>query len=150
MEFLKEFFAHPLNDNVFRIGLSTSNFDIYFFIPNADCCVCILFHSVLIGAPRAQSTLEMQRNINETGAVYKCNFDKSVNGKCSPFTFDKLDNYNEGNDELTFNNEKKDYQWLGASMDGSSSDSDKFVVSTYWHQVNPSTQELCQYNYYRL
>lgn len=83
---------------------------------------------MLVGAPRAQSTLETQRNINETGTIYKCSFNKSTND-CSPFVFDALDNYNEENDQYTFNNEKKDYQWLGASMDGSASDTEKFVVS---------------------
>lgn len=88
-----------------------------------------MFFSILIGAPRAQSTLNSQQKINETGAIYKCGFNRSENAGCEPFTFDSSDNYSENNNELTFNNEKKDHQWLGASMDGSASDSDKFVVS---------------------
>ncbi|XP_055309563.1 integrin alpha-PS3-like [Sitodiplosis mosellana] len=85
-------------------------------------------NSVLIGTPRAQSTLRTQRKINETGAIYKCTFDKSPAGNCSPFIFDELGSHSEPNDEYTLNNEKKDYQWLGASMDGSDSENDKFVV----------------------
>ncbi|XP_055326061.1 integrin alpha-PS3-like, partial [Sitodiplosis mosellana] len=85
-------------------------------------------NSVLIGAPRAQSTLETQQKINETGAMYKCTFDRSPAGNCSPFIFDELGSHSEPNDKYTLNNEKKDYQWLGASMDGSDSENDKFVV----------------------
>lgn len=83
--------------------------------------------SVLVGAPRAQSTIEVQRKINETGAIYKCTFDKSAT--CVPFIFDPWGNVNGDSNQFTYNNEKKDYQWLGASMDGSDSDTDKFVVS---------------------
>lgn len=86
-------------------------------------------YSVLIGAPRAQSTLETQRKVNETGAVYKCTFDKSAIGHCAPFVFDSWGNTNGAYDQYAYNNEKKDYQWLGASMDGSASDTDKFVAS---------------------
>lgn len=100
----------------------------YFRICNRN-SIKISLYSVLVGAPRAQSTLESQQKINETGAIYKCTFDKSSTGNCSPFVFDKADSYSEANNELTFNNEKKDHQWLGASMDGSASDNDKFVVS---------------------
>lgn len=87
------------------------------------------FYSVLIGAPRAQSTLEVQRKINETGAIYKCSFDKTALVNCKPFVFDPWGNVHEDYNQYAYNNEKKDYQWLGASMDGSASDSDKFVVS---------------------
>lgn len=85
--------------------------------------------SVLVGAPRAQSTLEMQRNINETGAIYKCSFERTINEACVPFVFDSMGNNHEDNKEYTFNKEKKDFQWLGGSMDGTASDTDKFVVS---------------------
>lgn len=65
------------------------------------------FDSVLVGAPRAQSTLETQQNINETGVIYKCTFDKSPTGNCAPFIFDKMGSHSQPNDEFTFNNEKK-------------------------------------------
>ncbi|XP_055304015.1 integrin alpha-PS3-like [Sitodiplosis mosellana] len=83
-------------------------------------------NSVLIGAPRAQSTLELQQRINETGVIYKCGFDKLTT--CSPFVFDWWGNANDYYNQYLFNDEKKDFQWLGAAMDGSTSDSDKFVV----------------------
>lgn len=67
----------------------------------------ILYYSILVGAPRAQSTLETQQNINETGAIYKCTFDKSPTGNCSPFIFDKMGSHSQPNEELTYNNEKK-------------------------------------------
>lgn len=85
-------------------------------------------YSVLVGAPRAQSTLEMQQKINETGAIYKCNLERTSNRTCVPFVFDSHGNNHEENKDFTFNREKKDFQWLGASMDGSASDTDKFVV----------------------
>lgn len=84
--------------------------------------------SVFIGAPRAQSTVEKQRKINETGAIYKCNLDSEIIGNCSPFVFDEWGNVHGDPDMYTYTNEKKDYQWLGATMDGSSNDNDKFVV----------------------
>lgn len=70
----------------------------------------------------------MQRNINETGAIYKCSFNRAINETCVPFVFDAMGNNREDNNEFTFNKEKKDFQWLGASMDGTASDTDKFVV----------------------
>lgn len=89
----------------------------------------ISFSSVIIGAPRSQTTLEVQRKINETGAIYKCNLDNNPNGQCIPFVFDPWGNVHENYDQYTYNNEKKDFQWLGAAMDGSANDNDKFVVS---------------------
>lgn len=81
----------------------------------------------MVGAPRAQSSLEMQRKINESGAIYKCSFESS---RCEPFVIDKLGNINnENNFDYLLKSEYKDYQWLGASMDGNSMDDEKFVVS---------------------
>lgn len=87
-----------------------------------------ILSSIIIGAPRSQSTLEVQRKINETGAIYKCNLDNNPNGQCIPFVFDPWGNVHENYDQYTYNNEKKDFQWLGAAMDGSANDNDKFVV----------------------
>lgn len=72
----------------------------------------------------------MQKNINETGEIYKCNLEGTINRTCVPFVFDSAGNNHEDNNEFTFNKEKKDFQWLGASMDGTASDTDKFVVSS--------------------
>lgn len=81
----------------------------------------------MVGAPRAQSSLEMQRNINETGSIYKCSFRSS---SCEPFVFDKAGNVNNENTAYTFDSEKKEHQWLGAAMDGNSLDGERFVVSS--------------------
>ncbi|XP_055921034.1 integrin alpha-PS3 isoform X2 [Eupeodes corollae] len=81
--------------------------------------------SVIVGAPRAQSTLESQRRINETGAIYKCTI---ATGTCAPFIFDDTGNINDENSAYTYDSEKKDHQWLGASMDGGPRDTDKLVV----------------------
>lgn len=81
--------------------------------------------SIIVGAPRAQSTLESQRKIQETGAVYKCKFSDNI---CAPYHFDTNGNTKVENTDLAFNSEKKDYQMLGASMDGHETESSRFVV----------------------
>lgn len=81
--------------------------------------------SILVGAPRAQSTLVNQRLVNETGAVYKCSLETE---KCYPYIFDLNGNTHVENQDLAYNSEKKDYQMLGAAMDGLGSESDRFVV----------------------
>ncbi|XP_053664153.1 integrin alpha-PS3-like [Anopheles marshallii] len=84
---------------------------------------------VLVGAPRAQSDLEYQRNINETGAIYKCSFANS--STCVPF---RLDRQGDTNYEDYYTNhaeirsEKKEHQMLGASVDGLGSDGAWFVA----------------------
>ena len=81
--------------------------------------------SILVGAPRAQSTIASQRSVNETGAVYKCSLETQT---CYPYNFDMMGNTHVENQDLAYNSEKKDYQMLGASMDGLGSESDRFVV----------------------
>lgn len=83
-------------------------------------------NSILIGAPRAQSTLESQRKINETGVVFKCNLQDDQ--PCHPYHFDLNGNTRVENSEADYQAEKKDFQMLGASMDGHESESDRFVV----------------------
>lgn len=83
-------------------------------------------NSVIIGAPRAQSTLATQRKVEETGAVFKCNFQDDQ--PCHPYHFDLSGNTRIENTESDYNSEKKDFQMLGASMDGHESESDRFVV----------------------
>lgn len=80
---------------------------------------------VIVGAPRAQSNLASQRKINETGAIYKCHYDS---GECVPYYFDRNGNTNNENEPFAYSSEKKDYQMLGAAMDGHGSDGDRFVV----------------------
>lgn len=88
---------------------------------------------MIVGAPRAQSTLETQQNINETGAIYRCTFESST---CVPYNYDELGNIEvqDSGDQLT--RERKDYQWLGAVMDGSSSEDDRFIVGSKWTLSN--------------
>lgn len=83
-------------------------------------------NSIMIGAPRAQSTLEQQRKVNETGAVFKCNFVDDQ--PCHPYHFDLSGNTRVENSETEFNSEKKDFQMLGAAMDGHDSEFERFVV----------------------
>ncbi|XP_055623803.1 integrin alpha-PS3-like [Toxorhynchites rutilus septentrionalis] len=80
---------------------------------------------VIVGAPRAQSNLASQRKINETGAIYKCHYNT---GECVPYYVDRNGNTNNENEPFAYSSEKKDYQMLGASMDGHGSDGDRFVV----------------------
>lgn len=80
---------------------------------------------VLISAPRAQSTLEQQRKVQETGAIYKCNFEDEQ--PCHPYHFDLNGNTRVEND-LAYNSEKKDFQMLGFAMDGHETEEDKFVA----------------------
>lgn len=116
--------------HVVLIALCCSNFISF------HCTILYILCSVLIGAPRAQSSLESQHRINETGAIFKCTFtDKSTIEKCAPFVFDFAGNDEEINNQYTYNNEKKDFQWLGASMDGGADDNDKFVVSAYYYSA---------------
>ena len=83
--------------------------------------------SVIIGAPRSQSVLNSQKNINETGTIYKCDLNSSnVNKECYPYTFDIFGNRNL--DATNYKFENKEYQMLGASMDGLNSETNKFVV----------------------
>lgn len=72
--------------------------------------------NIFVGAPKAQSTAPEQKSINTTGAVYKCNFSS---GSCKVFNFDAIGNVG---------GKLKDFQMLGASMDGLESNLDNFVV----------------------
>ncbi|EDW47967.1 integrin alpha-PS3 isoform X1 [Drosophila sechellia] len=82
-------------------------------------------NGIIVGAPRAQSTLESQRTINETGAIYRCSLTNSV---CSPYVLDSRGNVDAPYSEYTFDSERKDFQWLGGSMDGGTKDTDKLLV----------------------
>ncbi|XP_037715995.1 integrin alpha-PS3 isoform X2 [Drosophila subpulchrella] len=81
--------------------------------------------SIIVGAPRAQSTLESQRSINETGAIYRCSL---TDGVCSPYVLDPRGNVDAPFNEYTFDSERKDFQWLGGAMDGGTRDTDKLLV----------------------
>ncbi|EDV55932.1 integrin alpha-PS3 isoform X2 [Drosophila erecta] len=81
--------------------------------------------SIIVGAPRAQSTLESQRTINETGAIYRCSL---TSGVCNPYVLDPLGNVDAPYNEYTLDSTRKDFQWLGGSMDGGTKDTDKLLV----------------------
>lgn len=84
-------------------------------------CIC----SLIIGAPKAQSNVPNQREINETGVIYKCTFaDTTDNNNCKPFVFDKLGNYEDG----TLNSRILENQLLGFAVDGLGNDDQKIVV----------------------
>ncbi|XP_075168394.1 LOW QUALITY PROTEIN: integrin alpha-PS3-like [Haematobia irritans] len=78
---------------------------------------------IIVGAPRAQSTLKSQSHINETGAIYRCSFQSPTN--CFPYVFEPSSNIVKDNAVIS---EQRDFQWLGASMDGGNKDTDKLVV----------------------
>lgn len=83
--------------------------------------------SLIIGAPRAESTLGGQRKLRETGEIYKCNLS---NFWCYVYVFDKDGNTRTDNSWSIseHSSENKNFQLLGGAMDGGGSDSDRFVV----------------------
>lgn len=68
---------------------------------------------VVIGAPKAQSHLEKQRAVNQTGAIYKCSL---VTGKCENFKVDTYGNTNIEQYSDEYKSDKKDNQLLGWSV----------------------------------
>lgn len=86
--------------------------------------------SIMIGAPRDQSTVYNQRNINEPGVIYKCTWSSNVT--CHAYSVDKKGNeivkekkeLKKSNDATEF----KSNQMLGATMDGMNSESNSFVT----------------------
>ncbi|XP_075168325.1 integrin alpha-PS3-like [Haematobia irritans] len=81
---------------------------------------------IIVGAPRAQSNLILQNGINETGAIYRCPIRSASN--CIPYVFEQRDDINTHRNALYYLSEKREYQWLGASMDGGNKDTDKLIV----------------------
>uniref|UniRef100_A0A182PIT2 Integrin alpha second immunoglobulin-like domain-containing protein n=1 Tax=Anopheles epiroticus TaxID=199890 RepID=A0A182PIT2_9DIPT len=84
---------------------------------------------VLVGAPQAQSDLEYQRNINETGAIYKCSFDSPT--VCIPYRLDRQGNTNYEDyytNHPEIRSELKEHQMLGATVEGLGSNGAWFVA----------------------
>lgn len=83
---------------------------------------------IIIGAPRAQTTIDTHRKFNETGVIFKCQLDTSrTTQACSPYYFDKDPKTNVDRvHEYEF--EKKEFQMLGFAMDGFEDENDQFVV----------------------
>ncbi|XP_017061762.1 integrin alpha-PS3-like [Drosophila ficusphila] len=82
-------------------------------------------NSIIVAAPRANSTLPRLRNINEPGVIYKCSLH---NGECHTYDPDHEGNYNASTNDYTWDSRHKDHQWLGGSMDGGTQDTDRFLV----------------------
>ncbi|XP_049292932.1 integrin alpha-PS3-like [Anopheles funestus] len=84
---------------------------------------------VIVGAPQAQSDFEYQRNINETGAIYKCSF--ANHSTCVPFRLDRQGNTNYEDyytNHPEIRSEYKEHQMLGATVEGLGSDRAWFVA----------------------
>uniref|UniRef100_W8BH52 Integrin alpha-PS3 n=1 Tax=Ceratitis capitata TaxID=7213 RepID=W8BH52_CERCA len=82
---------------------------------------------IIVGAPRAQSTLPAQRNVNETGAIYRCSL--STTSTCNVYVIDDKGNRTiEQPDSYTYDNEARNNQWLGGAMDGGTKDTDKLLI----------------------
>ena len=120
----ERFETHHLHHFWHNKLFSTKKFKFY-WITYINICFLIFNHSIIIGAPRAQSDILQQRAINETGALYKCTIEP-IN--CNPYILDELGNIVDESRGDTYNNENKDYQWLGGAIDGSSSENERFVV----------------------
>ncbi|XP_055380009.1 integrin alpha-PS3-like [Condylostylus longicornis] len=84
--------------------------------------------SIFIGAPRAQSSTESQRNINETGLIYKCTLESGSSGHCVVYLIDKKGNEHSEDNEHTIDSKKKDFQWLGGSLDGGPKSSEPLIA----------------------
>lgn len=82
--------------------------------------------SIMIGAPRAESGLDAQRKIKEPGVIFKCRLSDTL--ACNPFDFDRDGDKRFEQLITTHDSEDRTYQFLGAAMDGSESENDRFVV----------------------
>lgn len=78
---------------------------------------------IMIGAPRAYSTFENDKDIEEPGQVFKCTFD----GHCEEFRMGQ---------EKKYKNRVKNNQLFGFSMDGFETENDNFVACAPKHAVN--------------
>ena len=79
--------------------------------------------SIMIGAPRSNSTVFGQKTVDEPGVIFKCNLD--TDQVCYSYNFDVKGNYDK---HEKYDLRKKDYQMLGAVISGGSSESDPLVV----------------------
>jgi hypothetical protein len=90
--------------------------------------VVLRSQSVLVGAPRSNSLLDDQKELNEPGVVFKCDLETRL---CHDFNFDAEGNEgfrkNTSNGTLHFK-QKKESQMLGSVMSGGPSESDPLVV----------------------
>lgn len=98
---------------------------------------------ILIGAPRANSTLYAQQNIKEPGMIYKCTFDE----KCETFILDHQGNNYVNYDQNYLNAELKEFRLLGFSMDGHDTEDDIFVACAP-KQLTPALLPYTGMEYY--
>ena len=66
-----------------------------------------MVNRIIVGAPRANSTLPEQVRINEPGVIYKCTIQ---NGQCNPFNFDNSGNKPIDDNDYTIKSQYKDSQ----------------------------------------
>lgn len=78
---------------------------------------------IMIGAPRANSTLENDYDVKEPGQVYKCDFD----GNCEEFLMGQ---------EMKSDKRVRSEQFFGFSMDGFENENDDFIACAPKRAVN--------------
>lgn len=86
-----------------------------------------------MSAPRAQSSSALQRTINETGVIFRCHHNhsaKHATNQCAAIVIENRGNIfdERSQDDGLLKGEKRDYQWLGAAMDGGARDGDSLAV----------------------
>ncbi|KAH8346896.1 hypothetical protein KR059_001980, partial [Drosophila kikkawai] len=78
--------------------------------------------SIIVGAPRSNSTSMSLTGVKEPGAIYRCSLEKD---KCSPYML----NSPVKSSSITNNiRDHNDFQWLGGSMDGGTLDTDMLIA----------------------
>lgn len=91
-----------------------------------------------MSAPRAQSSIAPQRAIDETGAVFRCNHSvgKTLSDECEPLSIENRGNFfdERSKDDGLLKGEKRDNQWLGATLDGGPGEGDTLVVNTLFYK----------------
>ncbi|KAH8347899.1 hypothetical protein KR084_002195, partial [Drosophila pseudotakahashii] len=81
--------------------------------------------SIIVAAPRANSTLNNTLEVIEPGVIFKCALE---DGHCESFDIDPNPNVYKERGENYLAAEVRDHQWLGGSMDGGTRNEDNLVV----------------------
>lgn len=89
-----------------------------------------------MAAPRAQSSIALQRAINETGVIFRCSLsmEQLLSNECEPINIENRGNiYDERTtDDGLLKGEKRDNQWLGAAMVGGVGEGDTLLVKSIY------------------
>ena len=117
-------------------------------------------NSIMVGAPRDQSELKSQAEINEPGAIHKCVWSPKV--KCHTYKLDVKgdEKYDKKYDTILESDEivqsqpftVKSLQMLGSSMDGKFSENSSFIacasnyISYRWIPKNSSFVDETNFN----